>query len=536
MRFLFLCDIIKTKTVGKIREHYVNRKNGDTKMFDLLIKNASIIDGTGAEPFIGDVAVKNGKIKKIGKIDDYAERMIDAEGLTLTPGWIDSHSHSDRTFFSFPDQREKIEQGITFSITGQCGGSAAPLIREDGTVETVGQYFERLSSVPQGSGAALLVGHNTVRKAVMNTEKRAPSPEEMQRMKDLVEDAMKNGALGMSLGLYYVPGCYSEIDEVIELGKIVAKYGGIIASHIRNENDGLIEASREFIDIIKATGCRAVFSHHKAMDKNNWGKVKNTLEMIDKANSEGADIYVDVYPYIASSTSMTSRFLPSQFHPPMSKSVIELLKDEDICNRAKAWGRAKWGNDLSWVIITVCGGHPEYSGKTVNEIADMKGQTDRFDTVFDIMREGNGLSNICTFMMCEDDVEYVMKHPRAMLCTDAAVRTSNTYCHPRMIGSFPRILGRYVRERRVTSLPEMIRKMTSLPAKVYGLSSKGIIAEGYEADICIFDADRIIDTADFINFDLPNKGIEYVVIGGKIVCEKGKYNGVRAAEVMRIKK
>ena len=500
-------------------------------MYDLILKNANVIDGTGSAPFQSDVAIKDGKLAKITTGLNEATKVIDVKGLTVTPGWIDSHSHSDRNFITFPDQREKVQQGITFSITGQCGGSLAPLKSEDGTIETVSQLFEKLNTIPQGSGAAMLIGHNSLRKAVMGCEKRDPSPDELEQMKELLEDGLRHGAIGMSLGLYYVPGIYAKIDEVIALGKIVKKYNGIIASHIRNENDELLEATEEFLEIIKKTGCRAVFSHHKAMDKCNWGKVKITLDMIDRANADGADIYVDVYPYIASATSMTSRFLPARFHPPMTANVLDLLNDPEICEKAKNWGREKWGNDLSWVMMIACGGHLEYRGLTINQIAEMKGQTDRFDTVFDIMREGNGLTNICTFMMCEEDVEYVMKHPRAMLCTDSGVKTSNAHTHPRLVGSFPRILGKYVRERKVTSLPEMIRKMTSLPASVYGLKSKGVLSEGMDADICVFDADRITDRADFVNSSLENDGIEYVIIDGKIILEKGKYNGERAAYV-----
>ena len=502
-------------------------------MYELLIKNAKIIDGKGNEPYFADVAIEKGKIADIGRGLNDGERNIDAKGLTLTPGWIDSHSHSDRNFLTRPTQKEKVEQGITFSITGQCGGSPAPLKNNDSQkIETVGQFLERASKVEQGSWAALLVGHNTVRRAVMNNENRKPTLEELEQMKALVDEAMEKGAIGMSLGLYYVPGCYADIDEVIELGRVVAKHKGIITSHIRNENDGLIEAVEEFLHIIKETGCRGVISHHKAMDKNNWGKVKTTIEMIEKANAEGADVYFDVYPYIASSTSMTSRFVPKQFHPPMTTSVLDLLKNEEVCEKAKAWGKAKWGNDLSWVMMVDVGGHPEYRGLTVNKIAEIKGQTDRFDTVFDIMREGNGLSNICTFMMCEEDVEYVMKHPRSMMCTDAGAKVGNAHYHPRMVGAFPRILGRYVREKSVTSLPEMIRKMTSLPAYVYGLDTKGRIEKGYDADICIFDEEKIIDRADFVDSSLPNEGLEYVIIDGKVVLEGGTHNGICAARVI----
>ena len=503
---------------------------GGEDMYDIVLKNGSILDGSGSMAYVADVAIKDGKIAKIGKITEDAERVIELNGLTVTAGWIDSHSHSDRTHLTYPDQKEKVEQGITFSITGQCGGSPAP-IQRNGALQTAGEYISEVKKVKQGSGSALLIGHNSIRRAVMNSEKRAPTAEEMQIMKDLLEDGMKNGAIGMSLGLYYVPGSYAEIDEVIELGKVVAKYNGIITSHIRSENDGLIDAVKEFIDIIRATGCRAVFSHHKAQDKCNWGKVKTTLEMIDKANAEGMDIYLDVYPYIASSTSMRSRFLPAMFHPEGTKSVVDLLDRPEVIAKAKAWGHGKWGNDLGWTLIVDCAGHPEYRGLNINEIADSKGYVDRFDAVFELLREGNGVCSICTFMMCEDDVEYIMKHPRAMMCTDAAVRVNDAPVHPRIRGAFPRVLGRYIRERKILPLPEMIRKMTALPAYVYGLTSKGKIAEGFDADICVFDPEKIIDRADYTNSSLPNEGLEYVLIDGKVVFENGKYNGIRAAEL-----
>ncbi len=501
-------------------------------MYDLILKNANIIDGKSDCIYRNDIAIKDGKIAKIATDLENGKKIIDVCGLTVSPGWIDSHSHSDRMFIKAPDQKEKIEQGITFSITGQCGGSPAPVKNADSTLLTVGDYLSKVKNIEQGSGASLLVGHNSIRKAVMNSEKRAPTKEELAKMQELLEDALKSGAIGMSLGLYYVPGCYADIDEVIALGKTVAKYNGVLTAHLRNENDNLVEAVDEFLEIIRECGCRAVFSHHKAMDKNNWGKVKTTLAMIDEANEKGADIYVDVYPYIASATSMTSRFLPSQFHPPMTTNVLDLLKNDEVCKKAKEWGKAKWGNDLGWVTMIACGGHPEYVGLTINEIADMKGQSDRFDTVFDIMREGNGITNICTFMMCEEDVEYVIKHPRSMICTDAAVRTVEKHAHPRMVGSFPRAIGRYAREKKVIPLIEMIKKITSLPASVYGLTTKGVIEQGYDADLCIFNADTIIDKADFTNAFLANEGLEYVIVDGKIVLKKGKYNGIRAAKIM----
>ena len=258
-------------------------------MLDLIIKNANILDGTGAEAFWGDVGIKDGKISAIGKLCDDAKEEIDAKGLTLSPGFIDSHSHSDSTLISQPNQKEKLEQGITFSITGQCGSSAAPKLTADGLL-TVKNFFDSIGDNRIGSGAAMLVGHNALRKAVMGSENRAPTREEMEKMKSLLREGMAAGAIGLSFGLIYVPGAYATTEEVLELAEVAAECGGILASHIRGEGDLLLEAVDEFLGIIKHTGARAVFSHHKAAGKKNWGKVKTSLAMIDKANEEGCNI------------------------------------------------------------------------------------------------------------------------------------------------------------------------------------------------------------------------------------------------------
>lgn len=501
-------------------------------MYDLIIQNATVLDGSGQDSFVSDIAIKDGKIARIACGLSNGKHIINARGLTVTPGWIDSHSHSDNAILSYPDQTEKVEQGITFSITGQCGSSPAPLRSADGTdIETMGDFLKKAKDIPQGSSAAVLVGHNTLRRSVMGEENRAPTSEELEQMKALLREGLDAGAIGMSLGLFYVPGCYAELDEVITLAKVVAEHDGLLVAHIRNEDVKLIEAVEEFITIIKASGCRAVFSHHKAMWRENWGKVKATLAMIDQANAEGADIYLDVYPYCASATSLIARFVPKQFHPEGTKSALHLLDDPSICREIKNWATARWENDLSWALVTEFPEHKEYEGLNLNEIADLRGQTDRLETAFDIIRESKGKAQACFFMMCEEDVEYVIKHPRAMICTDSSVAGAKQQYHPRLRASFPRVLGRYVREKRVTSLPEMIRKMTSLAADVYGLSGKGRIAEGADADLCIFDADKIIDRADFKCCTPNNEGLCYVIVDGKIVLEYGVYNKTRAGRI-----
>lgn len=499
-------------------------------MYDIVIKNGLILDGSGKAGYLSDVAVKDGKIAAIGKDLAQGETTIDARGLAVSPGWIDSHSHSDNAILTYPDQKEKVEQGITFSITGQCGGSATPSKNCTST-----DWFAQAETIPQGSGSVLFIGHNTIRRRVMGNENRDPSPEELEEMKKLLKEGMDAGAIGMSLGLYYVPGCYTKTEESIALAKVVAEKGGLLAAHMRNETDKLVEALEEYLQIAKASGCKAVVSHHKVGEMKNWGKVTQTLKMIDKANEEGLDVYMDVYPYTASHTSLLARFLPVRFHPPGTTDRVALLDDPAIVDAAKKWGKERWGEVIDWAVLTKCPGCKEFEGMTIHNVAQQLGYEDDYDAVFHLAKltKGNGCG--CFFMMDEADVRTVMAHPRAMICTDSGVAMGADTFHPRLRGAFPRALGRYVREQQVVSLPEMIRKMTSLPAEVYGLSGKGRIAEGMDADICIFDPKTIRDQADFGKCNLPNVGLNYVLIDGKIVVENGVHNGICAAKLLRRK-
>lgn len=501
-------------------------------MLDLFICNATVLDGTGSEGFVANIGVKDGKIVSIGDGKGEAARVIDAAGLTLTPGFVDSHSHSDRAMRNYPDQREKIEQGITLSITGQCGGSAAPVRdKETGKITTVVEFLREILQVPQGSSAKMLIGHGSLRRAVMGSEKRAPTDAEMAQMKALLREGLEAGALGLSFGLIYVPGCYATTEECAELARVVAEFDGILAAHIRNEGDQLLEAVEEFLAIIKTSGCRAVFSHHKSAGKWNWGKVKKSLAMIDAANAAGADIYVDVYPYVASGTSLAATFLPKQFHFEGMTDSLQLLDGGERENEIRRWARDRWGGDFSWVLPYRVPGHDEYVGLNINEIAELRGQSDRMETIFDLIRETNKAQGACYFTMSEEDVAYVLAHPRAMIATDSSSAGEMSVYHPRLRGTFPRVLGRYVRERGVTTLAEMIRKMTSLPAAVYGLKNKGVIRVGADADLCIFDADRIIDGSDFFEPTRKNEGLSFVILNGKVVVEDGVYNGTRQGRV-----
>ena len=506
-------------------------------MFDLVIKNGTVIDGSGKPGFRADVAVKDGKIVRVAENIDGGKEVIDAAGLTVTPGFIDAHSHSDMNIFSNPAQTEKGEQGITTSISGQCGQSLYPQRKEnpqgDSLEEryvTFGQFMEKAKNTPQGSNEVMYIGHGKLRRTVVGMEKRKPTDAEMEEMKLLLRDAMEHGALGISFGLVYTPSCFAEKEELIELCKVVAEYNGIAAAHLRNEADTLVEAVEEFLDVLKAAKVRGVISHHKAMFKQNHGKVNTTLAMIQKAIDEGVDVVCDVYPYIASGTSVESRFIPDQYRQGADK-LRAALSDPQTVAQIKAQNIAKWGTDLSWVLISDCPSHKEFLGKNMNEIAEILGM-DSFDAVYQLLREDAGGVSAVFFAMSEEDVAKVMQFNRTMICTDSRAHGQKIQHHPRLRGSFPRALGVYVREKKVLSLEEMIRRMTSFPADFFGLTGKGLVKEGFDADLCVFDPETILDGCDFMDCHKHAIGLHYVLVSGQIVAKDAYHTGACPGRVI----
>jgi len=479
-------------------------------MYDILIKNGNLIDGTGSPAMRAQLAVKDGKIVRIARhIDGEAKQVIDAAGKVVTPGFIDSHSHSDNQFSSNPVQTEKIEQGITTSVAGQCGDSVCSA--------NAGEFLDNARGAKLGANMALLIGHGSIRHAVLGTENRAPTAEELEKMKAIMRSAMEHGALGVSFGLIYIPGCYAKTDELIEIAKIVGEYHGIAAIHLRNEGDDLIPAVEEFIKIVRASGVRGVVSHHKVVGFTNRGAVHTTLKMIDQANDEGLELYADVYPYSASSTNFSSPFVPAAAKSGGWEALKKRMEDPDTIAQWKERFYNKYP-DTQWVMVTRCPGAEEYEGLRVPEIAAKMG-LEEHAAAMEIIRLTKDRAGAVFFSMGEEDVETVIAHNRVMICTDSGVTTAaTTIYHPRLRGSFPRALGRYVREKGVVSLPEMIRKMTAMPAAVYGFHTKGLLKEGFDADICIFDPDAILDRAEFTNPHLHAEGLVYVIVGGKIAA------------------
>lgn len=478
-------------------------------MYDILIKNGQILNGTGSPAIRAEIAIKDGKIAKIARhIPGEAKTVIDATGKVVTPGFIDSHSHADSLVKTKPEQIEKVEQGITTNIAGQCGGSVCGA----DAPEFLDSYKDR----PLGSNMGLLIGHGTLRRAVIGTSAREPSAEELEKMKTMMRNAMEHGALGVSFGLIYAPGCFAKTEELIEIAKVVGEYHGIAAIHLRSEAVQLVHSVQEFITIVRESGVRGVISHHKAAGREeNWGKVHTTLRMIDQANEEGLELFADVYPYHACSTGFSSAFIPNSWRDGGKEALLKKANDPEMVAQIKKEYYAKY-QDMSWLMAVRCPGCEEFNGMMVPEIAEKMG-VDEFEAAMEITRRTKDQALAVFFSICEEDVKTVMKHPRVMICTDSGLKSRPGY-HPRMRGTFPRALGVYVRERKVTSLPEMIRKMTSMPAAVYGLKTKGLLWEGFDADICIFDPDTIIDRATFVDPDQRAEGLDYVIIGGKIAA------------------
>ena len=500
-------------------------------MLDLIIKNGRIIDGTGAEPFFADIGIENGKIVFVGNCAAEAKRVIDAAGLVVTPGFIDSHSHVDNAVVEFPAQKEKCEQGITTSVAGQCGSSYMPKIKmADEARRSAAGFFKKLDTLPLGVNIVTFVGHGTVRSSVMGLANREPTADELERMKELVRESVKAGALGVSFGLIYVPSCYAKTEELVEIAKACREAGGMISAHIRGENDQVIDSVKEFIHIVKESGARGVISHHKAAGVKNHGKTEITLELIKEANAKGADIYCDVYPYVASSTSLSAKFVPKEYQA--DGKMLENLADPSTRALIKDRFSHRETKNYDGVLVTVCKGHPEFRGKTLTEIAEMLG-CDGVEAALRVIEYGKGSASACYFSMNESDVERVMRYPRSMICTDSSVAGKNAMFHPRLRASFPRAIGTYCRERGVVPLVEMIRKITSQPAAVYGLEGKGIIREGYDADICIFDFDKIIDKATYAEPTKGCEGLNYVIIAGKIACVDAVYTGAGTGKAIR---
>lgn len=525
--------------------------------YDLIIRDGRVVDGTRNPWFLADLGIKKGKIIKIGKIVEKTSALtIDATGLIVAPGFIDIHSHDDMAFFLDPLNKQKLQQGVTTVITGNCGLGFAPINKEYFHLlekytemlsknsdiikwNTFAEFLNKLDQIELGMNVASLVGHGTLRIAVMGMENREPTVEELEKMKKLLAQSMEGGAIGMSTGLIYPPGVYSKTKELVELCKVVAEYSGVYVSHIRGEGDNVLLAIEEALEIGREANVPVEISHHKVSGKSNWGSSVKTLARIKKARADGIDVTTDAYPYTAGSTMLTALF-PPWVYAGGEEKFIERVKDQKtrVAIKRDIEEKTDWFNVIKitegWkdILIASSSHHPEYDGKNLLDISRELNR-DPYETLFDLAAEDGSKCMIVIFMMSDEDVERIICDPMVAIITDAVPDTGVGKPHPRGFGTFPRVLGRYVREKNLISLEEAIRKMTSLPAQRFNLKSKGLLKEGFDADITIFDPKNVIDNATYQNPRAKPDGIDYVIVNGSLVLKKNEYTKERPGKVIR---
>jgi N-acyl-D-amino-acid deacylase len=535
--------------------------------YDTIIKGGRIVDGSGSPWFKGDIAIMEDKITSIARnLKPEAKRVIDATGLIVTPGFLDAHSHADSSTLFYREMESVVAQGITTVVAGQCGSSIAPVntdLREELekrwagwlpteiefgiTWATFEEYLREEEKDGLGANVAHLVGHGAVRVASMGFEARAPTSGELEAMRGHVAEAMEAGAYGLSTGLIYPPGIFAETPEIVELAKVAAMYGGIYDSHIRGEGKTLMESLGEAIAIGKKAGIPVQISHHKAATKSLWGKSVDTLALLEKSRIEGVDITVDQYPYIAGSTSLVT-CLPPWAHEGGMERLLERLKDPGLRLKMQAdikEGLPGWENfagELGWenvYVTSVKTDENKYAeGKNILEVQERRGDADPFTSLFELILEEEGAAGMVIFAMDEEDVRRIMRHPLQMVGTDSGASGTSGFMrrgkpHPRGYGTYPKVLGRYVRESGVLTLEEAIRKMTSFPAQRFRLQSRGLLKPGMVADIVVIDPETVMDTATYQEPHQLPKGIEHVMVNGELTVQSSEPLGTLAGRTLR---
>jgi N-acyl-D-amino-acid deacylase len=496
--------------------------------YDLVIAGGTIIDGTGRGGQFADVAIKDGRIAAIGRIPrSQAEQVIDASGLIVSPGFVDVHTHADN-LVDRPAASNFVRMGVTTVVAGNCGSSALD----------VGAALAALKESPAAVNFATLIGHNTVRNAVMGSENRPPRAAELGRMKALIWKAMADGAVGFSTGLQYVPGTYANQPEIINLAGVAVNAGGIYASHMRNEGTELEKSLAETIRVGEMTGGRVEISHLKVDSPNRWGFSGKALAMIDAARAKGIDVRADQYAYTAASSSLGIRF-PSWVLEGGPSKIAERLNTpatwEQIKQEMAALLAERGLRDLSFAIVAIYRPDASFNGQSMRQIAQRVKGSDSADAQFEAARDMllEGGAQMVYHVMSDDDVDRIMRHPQVAIASDSGVLSfGDGVPHPRGYGDNARVLGTYVRTRHVIALEEAIRKMTSLPAAHFKLANRGLVKTGYAADLVVFDAKTVADAA---TFDAPHAyatGIPYVLVNGVVVVRNGTQTDARPGQVI----
>jgi N-acyl-D-amino-acid deacylase len=524
---------------------------------DIIIKDAHIVDGTGGEIVKADLGVIGDRITVIGDLSARnAKKIIPAEGWHVCPGFIDIHTHSDGSILVYPEAESRVMQGVTTEITGNCGYSAAPLqghdarerrkkwLEEDGVEakwSDVASYFETLEKTGISVNHALLLGQGTLRNNLIGSVNRELTTDEMNMLLATLEEGLDQGALGLSTGLEYVPGSFTSTDELIIMARVLARRGGLYASHIRDEETFLLEAVNEAIEIGRQSGVRVQISHLKAAGRSNWYKQEAALHLIESARRQGIDVMADAYPYTAYSTSLSSFILPWA-REGGNQATMQRLADPAVRDRIRKESEEivrTTPGDYHLIVISRVKSEKNQSlvGKNIAEIAAIW-NIEPVDVLLRLLEEEEGSVGFIGHGMSPENVDMVLKHPLVMIGSDGSSmaprgRAAQTRPHPRSYGSFARVLGYYQRERNLFDLASAVKKMTAMPADQCKLDNRGRIARGKKADLVIFDASTVVDKA---TFDQPHQyplGIEYVLVNGQIVVEKGKHTGKRPGRVLR---
>ncbi|MDX2043662.1 MAG: D-aminoacylase [Acidobacteriota bacterium] len=504
--------------------------------FDLILVGGRVVDGTGNPWFVADIAIKGNRIVEIGpnllKPDaKRAARVIDAKGLIVAPGFIDVHTHIEGGIENFPAAENFARMGVTSVVTGNCGGSELNL----------GEWFARLEKLGVSINVASLIGHNTVRRAGMNGDfDRVPSPEELQRMRDLVSTAMRDGAVGLSTGLEYVPGTYGKTDEIVELAKASAEFGGLYATHMRDEGEFVERSVRESIEIGEKANCPVEISHFKVSSRKRWGASAETIKLVEDARARGQQVTVDQYLYPASSTGIGILF-PSWVFDGGAEKAKERLTDPVTRARVRAGLIEKAGQrgvpDFAFAVVANHSANQSFNGNNIAEITKLTKQKTDLDSqaeqIIEIQLAGG--AQMVLHSMSDADVDRIFKQPFTMIASDSGVHNpdSASIPHPRGYGNNARVLGLYSREKKLVGMEEAIRKMTSLPAGTFKLWDRGLLRPGMAADVVIFDEKTVGDRATFQQPKQYPTGFSFVIVNGQIVIEGGKHTGAKPGQILR---
>ena len=503
---------------------------GNSQDYDLIIRGGKIVDGSGNPWYHADIAIKNDRIAEIGQLSNHeANRVIDAYGLVVAPGFIDPHTHALRGIFEVPNAESALLQGVTTLTEGNDGSSPYPIDR----------HYADIDNLRISPNWAVFVGQGTIRQRVIGFGLRKATPDEMERMKQMVRDAMEQGALGISTGLFYVPGSFTSTEEVIELSKVAAEYNGIYISHIREEATQLIDSVQETIRIGEEAHIPVQITHHKVIGVENWGASIESLRLVDEARKRGVDVTIDQYPYTASQTSINA-LIPQWAQAGGREEMLSRINSAETYSTIKNEVVAKilydrGGGDPKNVFISRNSWNPDMAGKNLAELAIDAGleptPENAADVVFDIIRRGGATA--VYHAIGPEDVDRIMQHPATAIGSDGPVGVFGEGApHPRQYGTFARVLGLYVRERNILSLEEAIRKMSSQSARRLGIHDRGLITKGYFADIAIFDPNEIIDKATFENPHQYAIGTKFVLVNGTVVVENGQHTGARPGRIL----